>query len=130
MLAWIAETGGFLLTLWHARQVREATRRGESLIPAQLHVPLLLGLAVVTVPALGLSAANLLWVLPLCYVVGVPLVALFSVIPGIGAVVRLLTNGVGALCCAGLGRRWQDATAALSAAVEEETGAGDPPSEE
>ena len=130
MLAWIAETGGILLTLWRARQVREATRRGESLIPAQLHVPLLLGLAVVTVPALGFSAANLLWVLPLCYVVGVLLVTLFSVIPGIGAVVRLLTNGVGALCCAGLGRGWQDATAELSAAVAEMTGATDPPSEE
>jgi hypothetical protein len=130
VLGWVAEAGGVLLTLWHARQVREATRRGESLISAQLHVPLLLGLAVVTVPALGFSGTQLLWVIPLCYVVGVPLVALLSVIPGIGALVRLLTNAVGALCCAGLGRGWQDATAELSAAMGEETGGADPPSEE
>jgi hypothetical protein len=59
VLGWIAEAGGILLTLWHARQVREATRRGESLIPAQATSHWLLGLTVVTVPRWASPAVTL-----------------------------------------------------------------------
>jgi len=116
-LGGLVEGGGAVLPLWHVRGIRAATRRGESLMPAQLHIPLLLGLAVIVVPAVGVSPLQLLWIDPLCYAIGVPLLALLAVIPGVGILVRLLTRGFGNLCCAGLGRSWQDTNAELSAAV-------------
>ena len=98
-------------------------------MPAQLHIPMLLGCAVVLVPVLGASPLHLLWIAPLCYVLGVPLLALLAVLPGVGLLVRFATRGFGSLCCAGLGRRWQDANEELSAAVNE-TSRSDPGDEQ